>query len=334
LAGPAEGDAGVAHVVNAVMPPIADPSQWQRHALHAAARDWPETNCYTDLWIALLHARRLEPTAMLGFLVEQDWEGDQFTFFKPPPGTLRLLYGASLDELALYEDLEAHVAEQLRRGRTVLVEVDAWFLPDVAGTAYQREHTKTTIGILGLDRAARQLRYLHNSGLFALDAEDYDGVLGTNSRGGALFPYAEAVRFTPGGALDNRALRDAATGLLLDHLQRRRPGNPVRDFMADLPRHLEALARRDADALHRFSFNTLRQLGAASELLASHLRWLAQDTKAAADAALLVSSGAKSLQFVLARQLRRGDTDMPVAMLQRIAAAYDAMIEQLGRGVA
>lgn len=315
--------------MNAVAPsPAADPAHWRRHPLHAAARDWPETNCYADLWIVLLHARGLEPAAMLGFLAAVDWEGDQFTFFKPPAEDLRRLYAAAVQELALYEDAEAHAAEQVRRGRAVLLEVDAWFLPDTAGTAYRRQHTKTTIAVLGLDPARRRLRYVHNSGLFELGAEDYGGVFGPGAHG--LFPYAEVARFLPGAALAGPALRDAAAALLAGHLRARRPGSPVRDFAADLPRHLEALARRGGgDALHRFSFNTLRQLGAACELLAGHLRWLDAGAAGIADAALDVSAGAKALQFVLARQLRRGDASAPEAPLRRMAEAHERMLDGL-----
>ena len=50
----------------------------------AATRIWPETNCYVDLWIEVLAAAGFTPEAMLGFTLTQDFEGDQFTFFKVP----------------------------------------------------------------------------------------------------------------------------------------------------------------------------------------------------------------------------------------------------------
>mgnify|MGYP003344902537 CR=1 FL=1 len=43
---------------------------------------------------------------MLGFTLRQDFEGDQFTFFKPKAADLEALYGLEILELALYEDLE------------------------------------------------------------------------------------------------------------------------------------------------------------------------------------------------------------------------------------
>jgi hypothetical protein len=46
-----------------------------------------------DVWIELLHAMDLEPHAMLAFTLAVDFEGDQWTFFKPTPGDLWALYG-------------------------------------------------------------------------------------------------------------------------------------------------------------------------------------------------------------------------------------------------
>ena len=60
------------------------PDTYKPHALHQPERMWPETNCYVDLWIETLHAFGSEPEAMLGFTLMQDFEGDQFTFFKVP----------------------------------------------------------------------------------------------------------------------------------------------------------------------------------------------------------------------------------------------------------
>ncbi|HEY8050190.1 MAG TPA: DUF1839 family protein, partial [Ramlibacter sp.] len=36
------------------------------HSLHSPQADWPEKNCYIDLWIELLHALGLEPLALPG----------------------------------------------------------------------------------------------------------------------------------------------------------------------------------------------------------------------------------------------------------------------------
>ena len=84
--------------------------------LHQGERVWQETNCYVDLWIELLHGFGLDPRAALGFTVTQDFEGDQFTFFKFPLEDLDRLYGTQVQELAIYDSLETRVLAQTLRG--------------------------------------------------------------------------------------------------------------------------------------------------------------------------------------------------------------------------
>jgi hypothetical protein len=81
----------------------------QSHVLHQGERVWAETNCYVDLWIELLHGYGLDPRAALAFTVTQDFEGDQFTFFKFPLEDLDKLYGLQVQELAIYDSLEDRV---------------------------------------------------------------------------------------------------------------------------------------------------------------------------------------------------------------------------------
>src|SRR5690606_26314651 len=90
-----------------------DPETYRPHALHDAERMWPETNCYVDLWIEVLHAFGTAPEAMLGFSLVQDFEGDQFTFFKVPLEDLEALYGIRGTELAIFDRVESHVATQI-----------------------------------------------------------------------------------------------------------------------------------------------------------------------------------------------------------------------------
>ncbi len=144
--------------------------------LHAVERGWQETNCYVDLWLSLLAARGYEARAALGFTVTQDFEGDQFTFFKFALHDLDRLYGLSVQELAVFDELDAHVEQQVSRGNAVLVEMDGFYLPDTRATSYRREHVKTTIGIDRIDRAHARLGYYHNAGYFTLDGEDYAGL--------------------------------------------------------------------------------------------------------------------------------------------------------------
>ena len=72
-----------------------DPATYRPHALHSGDRTYVETNCFTDILIELLHAHGDEPLAALGSFVRQDFEGDQWTFFKPSPTTWRRCSGST-----------------------------------------------------------------------------------------------------------------------------------------------------------------------------------------------------------------------------------------------
>jgi hypothetical protein len=311
------------------------PADHKRHALHDETRDWPETNCYVDLWIELLAARGFAPKAALGFTLIQDWERDQFTFFKFPLHDLEAFYGAVVQELSIYDSVEAHAIEQAARGRAVLVEVDGFYLPDTRGVSYRRQHTKTTIAINRIHPVSRSLEYFHNAGFFALDGEDYDGVftkLPQQQRDEILFPYVEFVRFD-GTALRGEALRAAALARLSQHYARRPQRNPVRAFAKVLGAQTEAVAKRPPDFFHVYAFNTLRQLGANFELCCSHLAWLfpASEADGAVAAAKAISGGAKSLQFQLARAVARKRFAGLEEAIAPVAEAYDALFENIAR---
>lgn len=310
-----------------------DAPAFAAHPLHGQNRAWPETNCYVDLWIELLHHRGLVPEAMLGFTVRQDFEGDQFTFFKPSMAEIEALYGLRLDELSIYDGLEGHALVQAARGNVVLVEVDAIYLPDTAGTTYGREHSKTTIGILDLDPQARRLDYLHNAGRFLLTGADYLGIFAETT----LPPYAEFVRPVadpvPAGQLPSVAL-----DLLRANLRHRPVRNPVSAFAAALAETGEALVQRPLTVFHRYAFNTTRQLGANFEMLGSHLAWLtaegAGDFSAAAEAATRLGSEAKAFQFQLARAFaKRSAAGLP-QRLDRAAATYEDVFGALRHALA
>ncbi len=304
------------------------PARFVPHALHSSVRDWPETNCYIDLWIEILNALNEDATAALGFTALQDFEGDHFTFSKFSIEDLFLQFGLEVQELSLYDTLEAHVVEQASRGRMVIVEVDSFFLPDTRGTTYRADHAKTTIAVNRIDPARRQLDYFHNAGFFGLDGEDYDAILcGTSP----LFPYAELVK------LERRKRLDAATSLLIlrRHVERRPLENPVAAFRERVRDQAVAAAEKPNGFLHKYAFNTARQLGMNFELLGSHLAWL--DGMGAGWAKLqlsiqgckALSSGAKTFQFQLARAVARRRFDNIEALVDPLVDHYARVFEGL-----
>lgn len=317
----------------------AEVASFRPHRLHDPERHWPETNCYVDLWIEVLASRGLDPTAALGFTARQDFEGDQFTFFKFPIDDLERLFGVTIQELAIFDTVEGHVAEQLRREALPLVEVDGYFLPDTLGVSYRLEHTKTTVAISELDPQNRRMTYFHNSGLFCLEGEDYDGLFRKlpDQQGAtdALFPYAEMAKFGP--VRRPEPLDDAALNLLKHHMMFRPERNPIAAFRARFPEHAAMLATRPPGFFHAYAFNTLRQLGANFELLASHLQWLWMvkgiDFSDGIIAAQAIAGGAKSFQFQLARGMARGRMAGLETQLDPLVSAYDTLMSHIAKSL-
>jgi hypothetical protein len=308
----------------AVFPGIS-PTTYRPHPLHASDRAWPETNCYVDLWIEAVASAGLIPEAMLGFTLTQDYEGDQFTFFKVPLEDLELLYGITCDELVFYDTVENHVVTQLERGRLCLVEMDGFHLPDTAGVTYRRAHGKTSIGINRIDVAGRYLEYFHNAGYFSLSGDDYAGAF-QHAVEPALrwIPYTEFAHF-PEVAPSAEHQRRVAGDLLHRHLHRRPAANPLRTFAGVFPGQVERVAERGIDFFHLYAFNTVRQFGANFELLASHLDWLDAGFAAEADAARTISTTAKTTQFMLARAVARGRFEPLAAALDPAVEAWDVL---------
>ena len=82
------------------------PPTYQRHALHAEDRVWVEKNCYVDVWIeARARARAASRWRCCRSSLAIDFEGDQWTFFKPPHDELRELYGIDVQELNVWRPL-------------------------------------------------------------------------------------------------------------------------------------------------------------------------------------------------------------------------------------
>ena len=308
--------------------PHLDPRDYRQHALHDPERIWPETNCYVDLWIEVLNALGLPPEAMLGFTLTQDFEGDQFTFFKVPLEDLESLYGIKVSELAIFDKVEDHISNQIERGRLCLLEMDSFYMPDTQGVAYRTEHGKTTVAINRLSEKDRELDYFHNGGFFRLSGEDFDGLFGRRyPEGGPPFlPYTEFAKFPD--RLPGKGHMQAQTrALLRRHLGRMPAANPVAAFAREFPMQVSAIADRPFGFFHKYAFNTLRQLGANFELAASHFRWLSEDDEfeEAAKRALAIASTAKTAQFQLARALTRKKFDALGSVLDPAVEGWDQM---------
>ena len=281
-----------------------DANHYTRHMLHADDRVWVEKNCYVDIWIELVHALGCEPLAMLPFVNAIDFLGDQWTFFKPGHDELRALYGIDVQELNCWRPLIEHAEEHLGSGRLIATEADAWWLPDTSGTDYRTQHTKSSIILNDLDIENRTLGYFHNAGYFQLDNEDFARTfqLDIQPRPDFMPLYAELVRIDRLRLLSEAELKSKSAGLLAKHAADMPVDNPVARFAARFQRDLSTLQDKGLAYYHAWAFATIRQLGAAAELAALHLRWLdPRGYETAADAWDRISQGAKAFILKAAR---------------------------------
>ena len=335
------------------------------HALHGADAVWLEKNCYVDLWIEVLAQQGLDPLALWPCTVALDFEGDQWTFFKPPHAELRALYGIDVQELTVWRPLAEHAIEHLSAGRPLSIEADAFWLPDTAGTDYRQNHTKTTIVLNEVDLDARRIAYFHNAGYFEAKGDDVTHLLGLEEdtsdleaiadwRGarvaevgaaavalaeGHLPLFAEFIRLDRKLARSTEELQMLALHHLASHLAFRPLTNPVRRFSARLADDLPLLRDYGLGYYHQWAFGTVRQLGAAFELAARGLAW--QDAPAgsplhaaaaafdrlARDAKTLILKGARAVSSTKATDLS--------SLLDPMAQAWDegmAALEAACRG--
>lgn len=301
-----------------------DRATYRSHLLHGEARSWPETNCYVDLWIEALHALGLEPMAAMAFTVAIDYEGDQWTFFKFPLEDLYELFGIDTMELLVRKSLPEAILNQLARGRSVIVELDAFHLPDTAGVSYHLDHVKTSVAVQGIDPEAGWLGYFHNRSYYELTGADYAAVFRLDKVPDphVLPPYFEVVKFDHLRRLDEAELRRLAWGQLRRHLLRRPANNPVKAFAGDFIRDVAWLRGQPVQEFHSYAFATLRQLGANFECAASFSRWLGGPAAPACEIFERIASTAKAMQFRLAR-VAAGKAYDPSEALRAVADDWE-----------
>lgn len=311
-----------------------EPKGYVQHALHREGRGWMETNCYVDVWLELLHALGLDPIAGLAFTLAVDFEGDQWTFYKYALPELWELYGIDTQELNIWRGPLVSAVEQLQRGRVVLMECDAYYLPDTAATNYHRDHlNKTTIGIQELDVAARRMRYFHGAGYYELEGEDFDGAFHVGAEPGSyLVPYVEYVKLDRSVKRPAEELTRLAVGQLRGNLARRPASNP---FVAFRKRFVDDLAwlATEPGHFHVYAFATLRQFGSCYDLAATFLRWLEQRGELGLEAAAAeldnISGTAKVIQLKLARFAANRRPFDPSEMLDGMERNWDSAMALL-----
>ncbi|MBS0344658.1 MAG: DUF1839 family protein, partial [Proteobacteria bacterium] len=241
---------------------LLDPASYVRHPLHGKSAVWMEKNCYTDHWIEVLHANGLPPEAMLPFVIGIDFEGDQWTFFKPSLDELWALYGLRVNELTVWRPLIEHPQEHLGNGRYVITDADSFWLPDTQGTDHRQNHAKTSIVLQAIDVQTRQLGYFHNAGYFVLSGEDFSRTFRLQARADEIYlpPYTEIVSLdSAGGHKSPDDLRAQSRVLWRKHLQRTPASNPVLRFARYFAQIHPELQARGLAYYNAWAFANLRQ---------------------------------------------------------------------------
>ena len=270
------------------------------------------------------------PEAAFGFAVTQDFGIDQFSFSKIPLPDLELLFGLKVSELSLYHTLEQHVASHIEHGSIVLLETDAFYLPDTAATTYRQAHAKTTIAVDAVDIRLHQCRYFHNAFRGSLSGEDYIGAfqLRLDGRQAKLAPYVEVIGRSRRWQ-KAKDLRAGAHSLLRQHLARRPEHNPFVAWQEAFGRHIDALMS-EPSGFHDYAFHFPRLAGSNFELLSSHLEWLASDEFYDMTAICQrIGQTAKTLQFRLARCVSRRRPDLLEDCFEDLQNDYDILMQGL-----
>ncbi len=133
-----------------------DPATYTPHWLHAGDRTYLETNCFTDIVIELLHARGDEPAGGAR-VVRPDGLRE-----RPVDVLQAVCRWTSRSSSAWTSTRCSRTGRSPSRsrscsalGRTMTVELDAWYLPDTAATSYGNAHVKTG-GHRRVDRPRRR----------------------------------------------------------------------------------------------------------------------------------------------------------------------------------
>ena len=309
------------------------------HPLHGPDAVWVEKNCYGDLWIEVLHALKLDPAAMLPFTLAVDFEGDQWTFFKPPLGELHDLYGIDVQELTVWRPMLEHAREHLAAGKLIAWESDAFWLPDTAATDYRQKHTKTTIVLANIDIEAQWLGYFHNAGYHELRGEDFRGLfrVGVPHDDSYMPLFAELIRIDRIRRRSPLELASLSLDLLERHWRRRPRTNPLARFGQRLAQEFPVMRAGGLPHYHAWAFANIRQAGAAFDLAAEYLRWQADfGHYGLADAALRFDDIAQAMKTLILKAARSVAAGRPLnagELVEGAAAAWDEGMAMIGRSL-
>ena len=121
----------------------------------------------------------------------------------------------------------------------------------------------------------------------------------------------------------------------MQHLERRPTSNPLRKFQQRLEQEIPALQAGELSQYHLWAFATIRQLGAAFELAAVHLRWAwpagGADVERAAAGFDLIARVSKTLILKAARAVNSGRLLDASSLFDEMATAWSCSMDAVSR---
>ena len=205
-----------------------------------------------------------------------DFEGDQWTFLKPLPEDLELLFGVDIHEMQPYRPLPQQASEQISQGRTLIVELDSWYLPDTAATTTAANTSRARWSWTPSTRSRADALLPRRRPLRALRARTTAGC----SASAASSP-ATSCRPTPSSRVSTPAQRSAVRSCAMPREScsaATSPAAPGRTRSSVSAISSSATCRGCWKETPRtttpYAFATVRMAGSAFEVAATHAPWL------------------------------------------------------------
>jgi hypothetical protein len=306
----------------------------------AQDRIWPEANRHTDLWLSVLAALRLEASACLPCTLAVDWLDDQWTQFRPSQDDLYTLYGLRVHALHLWRPLVEHLQEQLSAGRLVVVDVPARGLPDGAGGLLHPRGASETIVVNELDPTQARIGFFHRTEYRVLQGAAYHRLLPASGHpdAAALPGRAEVIDLHHLVRRPSETLRHLSHQVLEKTLQRVPTRHPLRRWKRRFACDLPALLAAGPTHYQHWAEAGPQQLGAAFDLAALYLVWIAGGCSGsahlvqAADAFRQLSVLARSLVLKGSRAVESGSPFQEHELIDRMVRHWSRGMALLGAG--
>ena len=304
-------------------------------------RIWPETNRTTDLWLGVLPALRLDPIACLPYTLTVDFLDDQWTQVRPSHDDLYTLYGLEVQTLHLWRPLVEHLTAQLGAGRLVIVDVPARSLPDGAGGRLHPRRATETIIVNEIDPEGERLGFFHRTDYRVLVGAEYRRLMYPDPAAAdteALVGRAEVINLHGMVRRPPDTLRHLSRHLLDKHLQRVPTRHPLRRWKRHFAKEVTPLLASGPTHYQHWAEAGPHQLGAAFELAAQYLVWMAGHSSEcvhllqAADAFRQLSVLARSLLLKGARAVESGQPFQEYDLVDRMVRHWSRGMALLGAG--